>query len=406
MKGRAGDLAAAALLAALAAGLSWRGAQLVTSALDLTGGAGGHTWFGAEPADFVWRLTGDSVGHDRLAQQPLVLLVMRTPVSAILNVWPSANAAGIVGVGLAAVAALWSSGVFATLRLLGCRRADAALFTLLGLVSSAATFWAGVPDLAAVGSLTVIPIVALVAAARYGAGEWWAVAAVAASLSFRSTLGTVGLTGALFLHGWRRATQVTLNAIGVVLILWGLQQSIFPARGTIFGNPALSSDVIAAEAPPAPVSAVLFLGVNAMVMPEVRVLETPTPALTIGHAWPGSGGLAAGVALLAWIALLAIGIGGRVGPGAAKVRAFLLVGVAVQLTVCLLQGGEAFRSGLDVLPLLIALASLGVFTALRPVVLGLAVVLLVAATVTNRSQFTRSLELARPIAQSAIHEQP
>lgn len=348
------DLAIVLVLSVVAAGASWQGSAIAGASRD---------------ADLERRLFDQKVIHDRTLQHPLAILLMRAPVSMSRHMWPEVVALDVLRAGLALAATAWSALLFAILRLTGCRTADAVVFALIAMASAASTLWFSVPATESLASLSMLPALAMIAAtARFRVPEWVSSLAVASSFAIDVGNGLAGSVAAWFAHPRPRAAQVIANGLAVVFALVGLQHYLFPTSGSL-------SAATLGFAPASAVSAVNTLVLRAMVIPD------------------GVTGL---IGTLAWTLLLAIGV---TAEGAVRVRRYALLALSTQLLLCVATGAEAFGASLSAIPWLIVIASLGTLRpASRPVVLGLAVLLLVSAVVSNGRHFARSFSAAESMA--------
>lgn len=375
--------------------VSWQASAVASDALGLRhGAAADRVWFSGESADVMNRVTAVRVDHNRTLHHPLMVSVLRGPTQGIFTLWPEAEAVDVMRLGLAAAAGAWVGGLFLMSRAIGCPLPDAALMALVGLASSAALFWSAVPEVAMFGAVTVLPAIVLAATAfARQRPDWVSVGVVAATLSLTVGNGVTGAIAAVMQHPWRRALQVTVNAVCLILVLCGIQRIVFPSTGVIADHDPDDRPVLRATWLTAPVEPLVPFFLHGMVMPTVAT----GPALTVQRSWPGSAGVPELLALVAWVGLLVIGATARVAPAAGRLRTFLAAAVGGQLALQLLLGGETFADALYYLPLLIALAAIGLLTTWRRIGLVLAGVLVVTAAINNHGQFMRSAELARAI---------
>lgn len=382
------DLLVIAVLAFAGGMLSWRTSAATTAAI---GGRDG-IWFGAEVGDTLRRATSEKVAHNRTLHHPLMPSLTRVPSRLALRLAPSIQPLSIVRLALVTAAGAWAAGLFLLCRSIGCRRSDAILFSLIGLTSAAAIFWAGVPDIELFIAVTVLPAVATAAVATRretsSAATWLTV--VACSMSLDITQGLTGTLAAATRHSWRRTLQITANAATVLIVLCSLQRLVLPSNGRIQDHDPADRPTIRATLLTAPLSPVPSMIFYSMVMPDLEAQA----ALSIQHAswWPAT--IAGGAARGAWAALLIIALRCALPLPAARMRTFLLAAIGAQLVLQLLIDGETFHSAMSLLPLLIALVSLGSLSSQRRAVVALSLVLLVSAAVNNSHQFERSLNLA------------
>lgn len=347
----------ALLLSAVAASASWQASAIAKSAGDV---------------DLERRLSAQEVDHDRTLQQPLTVLVLRTPVSVLRRLWPEVAARDVMRTGLALAATLWSALLFVILRVIGCRPVDAVIFTLIAMTSAASMLWFSVPATAGFASLSMLPALAMVAAReRFRLPEWASALAVAASLTIDVANGLAGSMAAWFAHPAQRAVQVVVNGLAVVFVLIGVQQFLFPNSGSLVGSSI-------GLGPASALSVLNTLLLRAMVIPD------------------GAVGL---VGTLSWVALLGVGLMRPATEGGVKIHRYALIAMTAQLLICVGTGAEAVGVSATVIPWLIVLASLGTLRAAwRPLVLSLAVILLVSAAANNGRYFARSFLPAASMA--------
>ncbi|MBI3909977.1 MAG: hypothetical protein HY320_03475, partial [Armatimonadetes bacterium] len=112
-------------------------------------------WFDADCAQLFEGLISRWSADHRAIAHPLFYLVAGLPVRALwwgFGLEPVAAARVVI----AAVAGLSMGTLFALLRLIGCRRLDAVVFSLLGAVSACAVFWFTMVETYPFGSLTIL----------------------------------------------------------------------------------------------------------------------------------------------------------------------------------------------------------------------------------------------------------
>ncbi len=93
--------------------------------------------------------------HNRIKVHPLFSL-LTFPLVYFLNTILGIKAIAAVRIVIAAVASVWLGTLFLLLRLIGCQRFDATLFSLLGATSATAVFWFVVPETYPFGSLSIL----------------------------------------------------------------------------------------------------------------------------------------------------------------------------------------------------------------------------------------------------------
>ena len=137
------------------------------------------------------------------------------------------------------VGGLWIGTLYVLLRLLGCRKLDASIFTLLGLSSASALFWLPVPNSYTWGSLSIMLRASCCScfAEQHTVGAAAYVVASAFTLSVTVTNWMAGLLVTLVRWPWRQAAQLSINALCLVVLLWGVQKFIFPSRRVFHRQP-------------------------------------------------------------------------------------------------------------------------------------------------------------------------
>ena len=122
-------------------------------------------WFNADISKIVAMASDPRTFQDFVtSEHPLIVLAMYPPVTVL-------RAAGLtvleaVRAYWAIIAALWVAMLFILLRALGCRPADATLFTIMAMTSAAFFFWSVVPEAFSLGSLAILVVLYLSAVAH------------------------------------------------------------------------------------------------------------------------------------------------------------------------------------------------------------------------------------------------
>jgi hypothetical protein len=389
------DVVLAVVLSVSLGFMSWRGAAAIGPGVL----AYNDVWFEADSLRVYLNMSSRWSDQRRMTVHPLFSLLVFPFVKALRLLGVESPLA--VRTVISAVAAIWAASLYGVLRLIHCRRGDAVLFSLLGGLSAASLVWFAVPETYAFGSLSVIWALALVALSeRRLVSESSYVAVSAFTLSFTITNWMAGIAAAATCLPWRRAAQVSVNALFLVILLWTLQYHVFPNVPFFLTDQRDESHfVLPAEVggPGAVVRAFIF---HAMVMPAVQVSYArepfPRPRLNTQHSALGSGGWSGLLATGLWSALLGVGMW-----AAANMRALRSVRVALvcillgQLALHTLYGGETFLYSLHWLPLLVVLAALGTLTRQRVLARILGVGLLVTAAINNCGLFLGAASVVR-----------
>ena len=173
----------------------------------------------------------------------------------------------------------------------------------------------------------------------------------------------------------------------MVVLLWGLEKSLAHSAVFFLGSSGEESHYLVR---PDLLAKLRLFFLDTMVMPDfqrvVRTADALWPKLSIQDAktWTSTVSGAMAVALLAWSLLLGAGAWTLATlAGLRRFRVTLALTILGQFMLHLVYGPETFLYALDWLPLLIVAIALAAQTKLRPIVLGLALLLAVAAATHN-----------------------
>ena len=376
--------------------VAFTGARRVSPAI-LTDMDAFDTWFDGDNLRYFDMMSIRDADATRTTRHPLFPLFAYPPVKALMMLRIdriTAARISVAGVGATCIALL-----FLLLRCIGCRRFDAALFSLVLAVSAASMFWFVLPESYPFGSASILLAVFIVALGEVlEIAPWWYLLVSAVTLSFTTTNWMIGILATFARLRWRKAVQVTVGAFMLVLFLWGIQKAIFPRASFFFYLPTASNGgdqfVMADKAGGLRKisTAAIF---HSMVMPDIkegeRFIPEDGPVLTVQHSAPGSTGFWGKLAVGAWILLLAFGVWSLIFLNRLfRPRVVLALGLIGLLAVHSLFGIETFLYSLHFIPLLVAVAALGTLTRARPLVLALAGILVVSAGVNNAQQFDKA----------------
>lgn len=395
MRRHAPDLAIAAGLMLLAAFVSYRlGADLPRSAYQL----GSDVWFEGDPGRVVLAMTvgqGGDATH-RSDVHPLFILLTNPPVYVLRGLGLEQLQAARVAI--AGITGIWLATLYGVLRLVGLHRPDAALFALVGGTSGAAAFWLTVPETYGLGSITIMLALGLAAMSRYRSiPEWASVTASAGSLSVTTTNWIAGLAATSVSHPLCRAIAVTVKALAVVVLAWGLQKALYPDVDFFIGNVEEGSQQFFSKRAggPGQVLKVGFLFSEVVPMPDIRkssqlsVQKTPLTSYRFIGA----------VAAAGWGVLLLLGAWALIAaPVAREFRIALAVTLAVQTAVVLVYGTETFLYTVNFITLLVLVTGLTATTGLRPLTLAIALVLAVCGAINNYGLRAESVNRAKRLA--------
>jgi len=378
----------------------------VTRALDvrwLDEARGDDVWFEGDLARIFGEMTNRHAAHWRATVHPLFSLFTVVPMYALRSVGcsPLVAMATIV----ASTAGGWTLTLYLLMRMLRLSRGEAVLFTAVGVTSAAGMFWLIVPESYALGSTTMLAALVLagLAQGRDVRTGWFAVAS-AATLSVTVTNWVAGILATLSAYSWRRTAQITANAFVVVVLAWAVQRAVVPRADFFVGyNRNEQRYLFRPETGGSgPILRALF--VHAIVMPQIATTQKPRrgTVLTVQRSAIGSTGIIGWIATACWAALLLAGGWGllrSLRDSDRLPRTIALVLVA-EVLLHLVYGTETFLYTLNVAPLLIAIAAVGIRTRKRWV-LALACALVVSGTINNGLQWRRAQRFwsdASPVA--------
>jgi hypothetical protein len=393
------DILLVTILAIAAAFLSYGGARLINPVVYDR--RTDDVWFQADIARFLAVATrSDAWEHIRTKVHPLFSLLAYSSVSILREI--DLEPITAIRVMIAAVAALWISTLFVLLRLIGCPRFDAMLFSALAATSATAVFGFVIPDTYAFGSLSILlALVIVVVAQRKTVSPLWYVFVSALTLGMTVTNWMAGILATLVNHRWKRTLQITVIAFCLVVILWGVEKSIFPwASFFLYVSDSERVHFLLAPVSGGPLHTIKSFVFHTMVMPSIAVVNYYRrpywPVMATQPTLPGSGSLWGGVAVGLWIILLGLGLWALFSIKQHRrlriVLGLLLLG---QLVLHIIYGEETFLYSLHFGPLLVILAALSTLTRKRRVVLVLVVALLVSAGINNGLQFARATEFVQ-----------
>lgn len=374
------------------------------------------TWFDGDTTR-IYALATErfSSEHDRTGLHPLFSMIVYSTTQLFSSVTGLAPPKAL-RLFDASVAAMWLGGLFVVLRMIGCRLFDALVFALLGCVSAASFFWHTVPETWALGSLSILLSIALIAAAQHlKLGLTWYLGASVFSLGITITNWMAGLAVSWVRLPWRRFLLVTVTTLGLVTIGWLLAKWVFPGtEAPSVLNSLKSSWILAPESGgPIHISKVLLL--HSLVMPEFWIRpvfgQSGGVMFSVQGASPGSASVFGYLAVWLWGAMLILGLWGFVKSRLSReirlVLGMILVG---QLVLHLLFGKETFLFSLHILPLLILWGATVSLTSLRTLALVLCIMLIPLVGINNYMQFQKAAECfskvdAAPEPSQEIKEQ-
>ncbi len=345
-------------------------------------------YFDADTPRVLLDMTGRFNDHYRTRVHPLFPLITIPPEKIFEK-----------GLGMSEIAAsrlltacaggLWTAGLFALFRLIGCRRPDATVFSALGAASGAAMFWFILPDTYPFASLSMLAALLVVAVTRRRpVPTIIAVAVSAFTLSITITQFMAGLAMAICAYPLRKAVGISVAAVVFVIALWCVEKALMPSVRFPLSDKEEAKYVLQEEAGgPVRIAASFFLHTMVVPEPTTRILDLPgqwTKSLIVQMVNPGFGSVMGLIAVVMWGALLVIGVLAMLaGAGDRRFRMMVALVLAGQLVLHLLYGSETFVYSLHFAPLLLTIAAMGSLTRLRPIVLMLAAATTVLACAHN-----------------------
>lgn len=385
------DILLVSVLAAIAGLASYLGAHRVDSSIIPY-----DVWFGSDIPRVIANMSERLSNHYRTKVHPLFPLIAWTPVhllKALLGIW------GLTAIRLviAAVASIWISVIFLTLRLLGCQRLDATIFTVLAGISAAAVFWFVVPETYPFGSLSILLALCLVGLAQYRKlPESYFTVVNAITLSMTTTNWMVGILTTVTHHNWKRALQIIVNGFCIVVLLWAVQKYLFPSAFFFLGDREEEQYITTAISFESILQVFQSFFYHSMVMPAIQEVYYPKeswPWMLTQNSLAGSAGKMGVIAVLIWTGLLGLGFWALFYLDKyLKLRIVLGLTILGQLVLHSLYGPETFLYSLHFVPLLVILTALSTLTPARPLALLLAGGLILTAGYNNGIQFNKAFD--------------
>jgi hypothetical protein len=355
-------------------------------------------WFDSDVHRVFNNLTDRNSDHYRTNVHPLFSLLTYPVVQFIIFI-SGMDEVTAVRLFVAGAAGLWMAFVYLLLRSVTGRRLDGLLFSLVCGVSAAAFFWLTVPETYVFGSTTIIIalLFAVWAERRRPSREWPAIVTSAITLSMLVTNWMAGVIVTAVHFPWKRAVQITINALVIVVFLWGIQKYFFPS--TLFFLDVFEEDsqFLLPERSGGPVSVTRSFFLHTLSMPEPEIIGRhmvvpPYPNLMLTQpSAAGSGSIWGAVAIMLWVGLLGFGILGMLRAARfPRLRIIILALLIGQFLLYIFYGAETFLYSLIILPVLIMVAAMGSFARERLVVLVMAGLLVITAGINNYNQFQQA----------------
>ncbi|MBW4524926.1 MAG: hypothetical protein KME18_06975 [Phormidium tanganyikae FI6-MK23] len=367
-------------------------------------------WFGSDIERVISNMSLRGAPNYRAKVHPLFTLLTFPIVKGVrlITGMPPNTAVSLL---LAGTTALWVGLLYATLRLMGCRRFDAAVFSVLALSSAALIFWTTVPETYLFGSLSLLVCLFLVALAQIKVLPVWSYILMSIfSLSITTTNWMVGIAATVVNHSRKRAIAITGTALAITLLLWGVQNRIFVST-TFITDFAEETNYLFPKTSGGPIRVFLGFFFHPMVVPSLQVIPSTRnqpewPLLSVQHSLPGSGSLAGGIAIGLWVILLGIGaIACWTERKNLKLRLVVGFGLLGQLALHLVYGEETFLYAIHLIPFLLIVCAMATLTRWRSMAIGLAMLLIVFAGWHNHDQFFQATEFLKnrgPLRQQTL----
>ncbi|HZV99038.1 MAG TPA: hypothetical protein VFF74_08625 [Methylophilaceae bacterium] len=324
-----------------------------------------NTWFQADIARTSANMGIPASDHYRTKIHPIVSLISLPATKAIGLVWPGTYYE-LATRFVALIGGLWVAGIYLLGRTLGAARITALAFALLGVSSAAFVFWFSVPETYGLGALTILAtlIIAALAESRQLPQRWY-IGASAATLSITLTNWMAGLALAFTRMPWRKAMRITLQALAIIAVLAIIQKIILPSSQLFFIPSNQEATFINR-----PDSGTVWNKLNALLLHAFAVPSTTIksavepfwPMLSVQFSRPGSGSTFGLWALVLWVSLLVLGTWGGFRARRPIFVAMLWLIIVGQIALHLLYGEETFLYVLHLMPLLIAVALLSIYT--------------------------------------------
>jgi hypothetical protein len=354
------------------------------------------SWFEADSPRVFSDMSYRFNVHTHTNAHPLFTLVMWPIVNALRNTFgiDSLSATRIL---IAQTAGLWIVAFFALLRLVGCRRLDAAMLSALAGVSAGAMFWFVVPETFPFGSFSIVLALAMIAIShRRKHREAWYVVASAITLSMVLTNWMVGIIATFANYPWRRAVQISINAFCLVVVLWVVQLQFFPLKDffLVFWNG--EQKFMVSPAAGGQLGALTSFFFHSIIMPSFadvdRWIEPGRELMLTQQSLPGSGTAWGSIAAVLWAIILIIGLLGFFSHRQSQ-RLTTVLGLALlgQVLLHLFYGWETFLYSAHFVPLLVTMAAFATFTSARRWALGLVMALVICAAINNVIQFNHAV---------------
>jgi hypothetical protein len=361
----------------------------------------GDVWFETDTQRVINDMTDRSSNHSRTIVHPLFPLITYPVTNALMTVFKMTpfEAVRIV---IALIASLWIITLFTILRIIGCRRFDGALFSILGATSSSVMFWCTVPETYPLGSLSILLALGIVAFAQNrNLFSFYYVIGSALTLSITVTNWMAGIIAAFVKFPWRRALQITVNAFCIIVLLWAVEHRFFSKVPFFLTGSNIEKRYILTPESGGLINVTKSFFYHSMIMPAIEIRQkvklkdnSLMSIMVTQTSPPGSGSLWGIIAVALWTVLLGLGLWSLIFLKQNKqLRVALGLTLLGQFTLHLLYGPETFLYSLHFAPLLVILAAMSTLTRARPLVLILTSALIIFLAINNNLQFKQAIEI-------------
>ena len=366
-------------------------------------------WFDSDIYRIYYVMTDRlSLEHERSSTHPLFSIIAYPTMQAmtsILGIGPPRALKLLVAIS----AALWIGCIYTTIRLIGCKKFDATIFSVLAASSASSIFWFAVPETFASGSISILVSLAFIAFTRFRKINWiWYIPLNIFTLSITITNWMAGIIITYIKLSFRKFIITLALTLIIVFCLWLFQATLFPAVHQLI--PTEGGNILTAQAGGVlnSLKAVLahsMIAPTLLLRPDMSV-GSSLLILSFQGAKLGSGSVWGAIALIPWAFLLCLGVRSffiaNIDPSFRLALVIILVG---QVLLHLIYGFEAFLYSLHFLPLIIIFASLTTLTRYRKIALTLALLVIPLAFMNNGVQFKKSgICLGKLRLQKALSE--
>ncbi|WP_446809604.1 hypothetical protein ACH50O_20500 [Methylomonas sp. 2BW1-5-20] len=366
-----------------------------------------NVWFQADLSRVFENMTNQlSEGHYRLKVHPLFSILTYPPVTLLVRAGLGQYVA--VQIFTTFVASFWTLSLYVLFRFLGCRLFDALVISILGASSAAALFWLSVPESYAIGSISIISCLALVAIANQKRlPDWIYVAVSSFSLSVTTTNWMIGTLSVIVEKTWRRAILISIIAFSIVAMIWGVEKYLFPHAVFFIGDKEEASYMFSPG-----LKRILSVGgvfvFHSILSPSLNVINDNDfgwPMLSIQNSLPGSNGVLNFIGTIIWLVLFGLGLWSlftlKKHLALRIVLGFSFIG---QFALHILYGEETFLYSLHFAPLLLTLVALITLGALRLPAICLLIALIPIVVINNWSQLKAADVIATSPRNQVINQ--